>query len=101
MAFELFGIENENDFYPTAFLSSALESEISDAIARWASEPGTASPDKRLEPIAEEYLRLLSRIRQAGTRDVALESARTALSTIVQALGYDYRRSHVTLNGGG
>ena len=63
MAFELFGIENENDFYPTAFLSSALEAEVAEAIARWASDESAQSPDVRLEPIAGEYLRQLSRIR--------------------------------------
>ncbi|MEO1149560.1 MAG: N-6 DNA methylase [Pseudomonadota bacterium] len=100
MAFELFGIENENDFYPTAFLSSALEAEVADAIARWASEESAQSPDARLEPIAGDYLRLLSRIRQAGTREAALESAKAALSLIVPALGYDYRRGFAELSSG-
>ncbi len=100
MAFELFGIENENDFYPTAFLSSALEAEIADAISRWATQTESASPDKRLEPIAEEYLRLLSRIRKAGTRDTALENAKAVLSLIIPALGYDYHRSNVLVDNG-
>lgn len=100
MAFELFGIENENDFYPTAFVSSALEAEVAEAIARWASDESAQSPDDRLEPIAGEYLRQLSRIRQAGTREAALESAKAALSLIVPALGYEYRRGFAELSSG-
>ena len=100
MAFELFGIENENDFYPTAFLSSALEAEVAEAIARWASDENAQSPDTRLEPIAGEYLRQLSRIRQTGTREAALESAKAALSLIVPALGYEYRRGFAELSSG-
>jgi len=100
MALDLFGIDNENDFYPTAFLSSALEGEISDAIARWASGGEVKTPDKRLESIAKEYLRLLSRLRQAGTRDVALETTKAAYSLIVPALGYPYRRSFAELEDG-
>jgi hypothetical protein len=94
MAFELFGIENENDFYPTAFLSSALEAEIAEAVSRWVDQAKGDAPDKRLEPIGEVYLRLLSQIRQASTRDVAKEAAKTALSSIVTALGYEYRRTY-------
>lgn len=100
MALDLFGIDNENDFYPTAFLSSALEGEISDAIARWASGDEAKTPDKRLESIAEDYLRLLSRIRQSGTRDIALETAKAAYSLIVPALGYPYGRSFAELEDG-
>ncbi|KCZ83530.1 hypothetical protein HAD_13049 [Hyphomonas adhaerens MHS-3] len=100
MALDLFGIDNENDFYPTAFLSSALEGEISDAIARWASGDEARTPDKRLESIAEDYLRLLSRIRQSGTRDIALETAKAAYSLIVPALGYPYGRSFAELEEG-
>lgn len=101
MAFELIGIENENDFYPAAFLSSALEAEIADAISRWATDGSSVAPDKRLEPIAEEFLRELRRIRQAGSRDLALESAKTAVSSLVRALGYDYQRGFASLDGGG
>ena len=100
MAFELFGIENENDFYPTAFLSSALEAEVAEAIARWTSDESIHSPDVRLESIAADYLRQLSRIRQTGTREAALESAKAALSLIVPALGYDYRRHVAELSSG-
>lgn len=100
MAFELFGIENENDFYPTAFLSSALEAEVAEAIARWTSDESIHSPDARLESIAGDYLRQLSRIRQTGTREAALESAKAALSLIVPALGYDYRRGVAELASG-
>lgn len=100
MAFELIGIENENDFYPAAFLSSALEAEIADAISRWASGEPSISPDKRLEPIAEEYLRLLSRIRLSGTREISLENAKAASSLIIPALGYEYRRAFASLDSG-
>jgi methylase of polypeptide subunit release factors len=100
MAFELIGIENENDFYPAAFLSSALEAEIADAISRWASGEPSISPDKRLEPIAAEYLRLLSRIRLSGTREIALENAKAASSLIIPALGYEYRRAFASLDSG-
>ena len=100
MALDLFGIDNENDFYPTAFLSSALEGEISHAITRWSSGGTEVTPDKRLESIADDYLRLLSRIRQASTRDIALESAKAAYSLIVPALGYSYRRSFAELDDG-
>lgn len=101
MAFELIGIENENDFYPAAFLSSALEAEIADAILRWATDGASVPPDKRLEPIAEEYLRLLSRIRLSATREIALENAKAAFSLIIPALGYDYKRTFASLDGGG
>lgn len=100
MAFELFGIENENDFYPTAFLSSALEAEVAEAIARWTSDESIHSPDARLESLAGDYLRQLSRIRQTGTREAALESAKDALSRIVPALGYDYRCHVAELSSG-
>lgn len=101
MAFELIGIENENDFYPAAFLSSALEAEIADAISRWATDGVAVTPDKRLEPIAEDYLRLLSRMRLSATREISLESAKAAFSLIIPALGYDYKRTFASLDAGG
>jgi hypothetical protein len=92
MAFEIFGIDNENNFYPTAFLSSALETEVADAIARWNTDGAKDSPARRLEAIAGSYTKILERLRSSDDGAVAIELQRNASEMLLQALGYAYVR---------
>ncbi len=100
MAFELFGIDNENDFFPTAFLSSALESEITHYITQLKSNENAPTSPCGLEAIADRYLRQLSRIRNTRIRKAAFSEATEARRQVIRALGYDYNRQLAELSCG-
>ena len=87
MTTDLIGIENENGYYPPAFMTSTLADEVNEAIERWNSESDNEiSPEKHLKSIANEYLQSLRRYKDANSRTKALEAAKECRELILRAL---------------
>ena len=87
MTTDLVGIENENGYYPPAFMTSTLADEVNEAIERWNSESDDEiSPEKHLKSIANEYLQSLRRYKDASSRTIALEAAKECRELILRAL---------------
>ena len=87
MTTDLIGIENENGYYPPAFMTSTLADEVNEAIERWNSESDDEiSPEKHLKSVANEYLQFLRRYKDASSRTKALEAAKECRELILRAL---------------
>lgn len=102
MAFELLGIDNENEFYPAAFLTDALEDELKGALTRWreAASGAAETPDARLSSIRPGYLGALDRVRTASSAAEALGIWRGAASDLIAALGYVVNRDAAPAHDG-
>lgn len=84
MATDLVGIDNENGYYPPAFMTSTLADEVNEAIERWNQEGSDEpSPHNQVKSVATEYLQLLRRYRDASSRsrvvDLAVDCRRQIL----------------------
>lgn len=76
MATDLVGIDNENGYYPPAFMTSTLADEVNEAIERWNQEESDEpSPHTQVKSVATEYLQLLRRCRDATSRSKVIELA--------------------------
>ena len=76
MATDLVGIDNENGYYPPAFMTSTLADEVNEAIERWNQEESDEPPPhSRVKSVANEYLQLLRRYREANSRSRLIELA--------------------------
>ena len=74
MATDLVGIDNENGYYPPAFMTSTLADEVNEAIERWNQEESDEpSPHIQVKSIANEYLLLLRRYRDASSCSRVIE----------------------------
>lgn len=102
MAFELLGIDNENEFYPAAFLTDALEDELKAALTRWreAAPDASATPDARLSATRAGYLSALDRVRTASSAGEAFGIWRRSAADLVAALGYAVQREAVVTQDG-
>ena len=99
MTTDLIGIENENGYYPPAFMTSTLADEVNEAIERWNSESDDKiSPEKHLKSIANEYLQSLRRYKDASSRTKALEAAKECRELILRALSIP--SPEISLGGG-
>lgn len=99
MTTDLIGIENENGYYPPAFMTSTLADEVNEAIERWNSEiDDEISPEKHLKSIANEYLQFLRRFKDASSRTKALEAAKECRELILRALSIP--APEISLGGG-
>jgi hypothetical protein len=102
VAFELLGIDNENEFYPAAFLTDALEEELKTALTRWreAAAGATETPDARLSSVRTGYLGALDRVRSASSAGEAVGIWRRAAGDLVSALGYTVNREAMPTHDG-
>ena len=90
MATDLVGIDNENGYYPPAFITSTLEDEVNDAIERWNQEVSEGSnespPHIQVRSVAKEYLQLLRRYRDASSRTREIETGSECREKILRSL---------------
>lgn len=102
MAFDLIGIDNENEFYPAAFLSDALEDELRAALACWREGEATPAnlPDTRLTAFGAVYLRGLERVRTASSLQDMRSIQQSLASDLVRALGFGAERDTLATNDG-
>ena len=85
---ELAGIENEAEFFPSGTLSDVLKDELRDIATRWYDNDTTANPMKRINDVADQTLRALSKIRSAsGKRRTDL--VREMRTSLMLSLGYN------------
>ncbi len=88
MATDLAGIDNENGYYPPAFMTSTLADEVNEAIERWSQEESDSEPPhKRVKSVANEYLQLLKRYRDASNRTNVIEVVRECREAVLGSLG--------------
>jgi len=102
MAFDLIGIDNENEFYPAAFLSDALEDELRAALARWREGEATPAnlPDTRLAAFGAVYLRGLERVRIASSLHDIRSIQQSLAGDLVRALGFVADQDALATNDG-
>lgn len=90
MATDLVGIDNENGYYPPAFMTSTLADEVNDAIERWNQEVSEGSdespPHIQIRSVAYEYLQLLRRFRDAPSRTKEIEIAIECRESVLRKL---------------
>ena len=87
MATDLVGIDNENGYYPPAFMTSTLTDEVNEAIERWNQEDvDSEPPHNRVKSVASEYLQLLKRYRDASNRSRVIETVRDCRETVLVSL---------------
>jgi len=96
---DLVGIENENGYFPEGFFADSLDGEISDAATRWQASD-IPSPIERLVDDAPNILRAFERFRATNEKDVRRQRRAELSRSLVEAMGYDYRRQTLEIDGG-
>ena len=89
---DIFGINNENGYFPESFFADGLDGEIAEPRAQWAEGPATGSPVARLETFSTDFLASVARIRKAGSGSQARELRNALSHNLLVAMGYKYNR---------
>ncbi|NQZ88511.1 MAG: hypothetical protein HRT54_13140 [Colwellia sp.] len=116
---KLFGINNENDFYSHHYLSSVFEGDIRGVLDTWLSaeekakqhenqqrelgrkiELGYRAPHNQLRSYSGSFFKLLNDHNKERNVDQRLTDQRKRWKPIVEALGYQFSPSYITLETG-
>ena len=95
------GISNENEFYTHHYLSSILESDLTDLFSKWRQndeEHGVPQPFNLLKSLRKEYFSTSEKILKESTPDSVMSLERHLLSGVFSALGYELWDEYVELD---
>lgn len=89
---ELFGIENEAEFFPSGTLSDVLKDELADITARWSELEKNKHPVDRLQRVSNATLDAYRQIRASSEASRRFSLTQDARFKVLEALGYEWKR---------
>lgn len=93
MSMDLYGIQNQNEYYTNHYLASVFEENAQDTLKRWreeASAAGERTPWQKLNAVANRYFTIRDQAARFKSNDQIKTHVDRLLQELLLALGYPY-----------
>ncbi|MGN0878090.1 MAG: Eco57I restriction-modification methylase domain-containing protein [Oligosphaeraceae bacterium] len=93
MSLDLTGITNRNEYFTDYYLSAILEQDLRERLQAWSQDTAVRPPHERLAALHRDFAALEHTLRssRAADPDERLRLATPFLTSLLNALGYDWR----------